>query len=63
MDRNTIRGNNFKVMRTYKINYWAERNDVAVDLQTIIEAEDIEQAIAKFDRKTIYRRIVKIKEI
>jgi hypothetical protein len=51
-------------MRKYIIYYWAERNDEATDLEEIIEADNIEQAIQKFKSEvSSFKRITTVTEI
>jgi len=35
-------------MKRYLICYWEERNDVATDLEELVDAEDIKDALNKF---------------
>jgi len=48
-------------MRRYLIQYYAERNDECVDLETIVEADTIAEALLIFDKQ--YKRITAINEI
>ena len=48
-------------MRRYLIEYYAERNDECVDLETIVEADTIAEALLIFDKQ--YKRITSITEI
>lgn len=48
-------------MRRYLIEYYAERNDVCVDMECIIEADTIAEALLIFDRQ--YKRITSVTEI
>lgn len=48
-------------MRRYLIQYYAERNDECVDLETIVEADTIAEALLIFDKH--YKRITAINEI
>lgn len=45
-------------MKRYLICYWEERNDVATDLEELIDAEDIKDALDKF--KENYKKISSI---
>lgn len=48
-------------MSRYIIKYWTERNDEPTDIEVIIEANDLIEAIKKFlDSKPIYRKIESI---
>ena len=44
-------------MRKYLICYWAERNDVATDLEQIVEADNIMQALEKFTANNVFKSI------
>ena len=35
-------------MKKYLICYWAERNDVSTDLEDLIDADNIKEALDKF---------------
>ena len=48
-------------MRRYLIEYYAERNDECVDIEVIIEANTITEALQKFDKQ--HKRITSIREI
>jgi hypothetical protein len=51
-------------MRKYKIIYWAERRDECVDLERVIEAPTIQDALNLFlNLDLIYKRIDSIKEL
>lgn len=51
-------------MRKYLIEYYAERNDECVDLEHIVEANDMMEAINKFNAVIrLVKRITKISEI
>ena len=51
-------------MRKYLIYYYAEKNDVCHDLEAIIEAESIEEAIKEFKSKIrVHKRITTITEL
>ena len=51
-------------MRNWLICYYTEKNDECTDLEVIIQAEDIEQALDKFKNKfKVYKRITSITEI
>jgi hypothetical protein len=44
-------------MRRYLICYWTERNDVATDLEDIVEADNIMEALEKFTASTVFKSI------
>ena len=48
-------------MRRYRIEYYTERNDECVDLETIVEANTIAEALEKFDKQ--HKRITTITEL
>ena len=51
-------------MRRYLIFYWAEQNDEATDLEIIIEANNIKEAIDKFEEEVrVFKRITTIAEL
>ena len=50
-------------MRKYLICYWVERNDEPVDLEAVVEADDIREALDEFILTTIFRKIRSISEI
>lgn len=51
-------------MRKYRIEYYAERNDECVDLEHIVEANDMVEAINIFnDVIKIVKRITAVTEI
>jgi hypothetical protein len=51
-------------MRKYLIYYYTESNDVCHDLEAIIEAESIEEAIKEFKSKmSVHKRITTITEL
>lgn len=51
-------------MRRYRIEYYAERNDECVDLEHIVEANDMVEAIDTFNHYVrIVKRITNISEI
>lgn len=51
-------------MRRYLIFYWAEQNDEATDLEIIIEASNIKEAINKFEKQVkLFKRISTITEL
>lgn len=50
-------------MRKYLICYWTERNDVATDLEDIVEADNIREALDEFITTTVFRKINSISEI
>jgi len=51
-------------MRRYLLYYYTEKNDECHDVETIIEADNIEEAIKFFkSRIRIYKRITTITEL
>ena len=51
-------------MRNYLICYWAEINDCATDLEEIVEANNVMEAVNTFGRgKRILKRITSVSEI
>lgn len=44
-------------MRNYLICYWAERNDCATDLEEIVEADNIMEALEKFTANSVFKSI------
>lgn len=50
-------------MRKYLVCYWTERNDVATDLEDIVEADNITEALEKFKASKVYKSIDSISEI
>ena len=51
-------------MRKYLVLYWTEQNDCATDVEMIVEADNIEQALAKFKQEVrLYKRIYGINEL
>jgi hypothetical protein len=51
-------------MKKYLICYWAERNDEATDLEEIVEAANIMEAVRNFTKgKRILKRITSVSEI
>ena len=44
-------------MKKYLICYWTERNDVATDLEDIVEANNIMEALEKFTASTVFKSI------
>lgn len=50
-------------MRRYLVCYWTERNDVATDLEDIVEADNITEALEKFKASTVFKSIHSISEI
>ena len=48
-------------MRRYRIEYYAERNDECVDLDCVVEANTILDALQEFDKEC--KRITTITEL
>ena len=44
-------------MRRYLICYWTERNDECTDLEEIVEADNIMEALEKFTASTVFKSI------
>ena len=44
-------------MRKYLICYWAERNDCATDLEKIVEADNMMEALEKFTANNVFKSI------
>ncbi len=44
-------------MRRYLICYWAERNDCATDLEDIVEADNMMEALEKFTANSVFKSI------
>jgi hypothetical protein len=44
-------------MRKYLICYWAERNDVATDLEEFINADNMMEALEKFTANYVFKSI------
>ena len=44
-------------MRRYLVCYWTERNDVSTDLEEIVEADNIMDALEKFTANNVFRSI------
>lgn len=49
-------------MKKYLVCYWVERNDVATDLEDIVEAYNISEALEKFKASTVFKSIYSISE-
>jgi hypothetical protein len=50
-------------MRKYLICYWTERNDVATDLEDVVEASNIMESLEKFINSRGFKRITSVSEI
>jgi hypothetical protein len=51
-------------MRKYKITYWAERRDECIDLERVIEAPTLQDALNNFlQMNIVHKRIDSIKEL
>lgn len=44
-------------MKKYLVCYWTERNDVATDLEEIVEANNMMEALEKFTANNIFKSI------
>ena len=47
-----------KKMKKFLVTYWAERNDEATDIETIIEAYTLPEALERFKSKTLYYKYI-----
>jgi hypothetical protein len=45
-------------MKKFLVTYWAERNDEATDIETIIEAHTLAEALHLFKSKTLYYKYI-----
>ena len=50
-------------MKKYLICYWTERNDVSTDLEDLIEADNIKEALDKFINIKGFKNITSISVI
>jgi len=50
-------------MKEYLISYWIEQNDEAVDLDVIVEANNIKEALDSFISTEKFRKISSISEV
>ena len=50
-------------MKKYLVCYWVERNDVATDLEEIVEADNIKEALDTFLDNTVCRKVTSISEL
>jgi hypothetical protein len=50
-------------MKKYLICYWTERNDESTDLEEIIDADNIMQALEEFTATRVFKRITSVSEI
>ena len=51
-------------MRKYLITYWAERRDECIDLERVIDAATLQEALQLFlNLDLLYKRIESIKEL
>ena len=50
-------------MRKYLICYWTEQNDVCTDLEDIVEANNIMEALEIFATSKVFKSITSISEI
>lgn len=44
-------------MRRYLVCYWTERNDVSTDLEEIVEADNMMEALEKFTANNVFKSI------
>jgi hypothetical protein len=47
-----------KTMKNFLITYWAERNDEPTDIETIIQADTLTEALERFQSKTLYYKYI-----
>jgi len=45
-------------MKDFLITYWAERNDEPTDIETIIQADTLPEALERFQSKTLYYKYI-----
>jgi len=50
-------------MRKYLICYWTERNDECTDLEDLVDANNIMEALEKFTASRVFKRIDSVSEI
>ena len=50
-------------MKNYLICYWAERDDCATDLEKIVEADNMMEALEKFTANSVFKSIDSVSEI
>tara|TARA_R110000868_G_scaffold323197_1_gene584148 strand:- start:317 stop:496 length:180 start_codon:yes stop_codon:yes gene_type:complete len=50
-------------MKKYLICYWTEQNDVCTDLEDIVEADNIMEALEKFVTSRVFKSISGINEL
>jgi len=50
-------------MKKYLVSYWTERDDVATDLEHVVESDNITEALEKFKASKVYKSIDSISEI
>ena len=51
-------------MKRYLIYYWTERNDESTDLEIIVKANNMEEAIKEFKKEVrVYKSITTITEL
>jgi hypothetical protein len=50
-------------MKKYLVCYWVERNDCATDLEDVVEANNISEALEKFKASKVFKSINSISEI
>ena len=52
-----------KSINKYRFYFWCERNDVSTDLEKDIEAYTKKEAIDKFQKTTLHKKIEKIEKL
>jgi len=50
-------------MKEYLICYWTEQHDVATDIEQIIKASNLMEALETFTANNVFRKISSINEI
>jgi hypothetical protein len=45
-------------MKEFLVTYWTERNDEATDIETIIQAYTLAEALERFRSKTLYYKYI-----
>jgi hypothetical protein len=45
-------------MKEFLVTYWTEQNDEATDIETIIQAYTLPEALERFRSKTLYYKYI-----
>jgi hypothetical protein len=45
-------------MKEFLVTYWTEQNDEATDIETIIQAYTLAEALERFRSKTLYYKYI-----